>query len=509
MSSAHHRIVIIGAGSAGLCTAVHLRQAGIDDYVILEQGDGIGGTWFWNRYPGAECDVQSHLYSFSFEPKVDWSQPFAGQAEILEYLNLVADKYDVRRHIRFGAGVSALHWHDERSVWEITTRDGRTLSAQIVVSAIGMFNDLVWPKIPGIETFEGHYWHSARWDHSHDVTGERVGVIGIAASAVQFAPQLAPIARELRLFQRTANWVVPKANTPYTAARIEEFRRRPELVQQSREEIYAVWNTLATFGDKQVLADIERAGLARIAEVRDPRVREKLTPNHPFGCKRPLFSDLYYPIFNRDNVELVTENIECITDQGILTADGMEHELDTIIYSTGFHTTSYLTALDVTGRNGLAIAEAWRDGAQAYLGVSTSGFPNLFMLYGPNTNQGSILFMLERQVEYMMRQVRRIMDEDLAWIDIRRDVMDAYNEQLQRDIANVDVWQAACGNEFYYRAASGRFVTQWPHSMDEFRARTSRPNPGDYDVRARHRGQGVAAMATATHHRTQQSGRGT
>ena len=453
MSNAHHRIVIIGAGSAGLCTAVHLRQAGIDDYVILEQGDGIGGTWFWNRYPGAECDVQSHLYSFSFEPKVDWSQPFAGQAEILEYLNLVADKYDVRRHIRFGAGVSALHWHDERSVWEITTRDGRTLSAQIVVSAIGMFNELVWPKIPGIETFEGHYWHSARWDHSHDITGERVGVIGIAASAVQFAPQLAPIARELRLFQRTANWVVPKANTPYTAARIEEFRRRPELVQQSREEIYAVWNTLATFGDKQVLADIERAGLARIAEVRDPQVREKLTPNHPFGCKRPLFSDLYYPIFNRDNVELVTENIECITDQGILTADGME--------------------------------------------------------YGPNTNQGSILFMLERQVEYIMRQVRRIMDEDLAWIDIRRDVMDAYNEQLQRDIANVDVWQAACGNEFYYRAASGRFVTQWPHSMDEFRARTSRPNPEDYDVRARHRGQGVAAMATATHHRTQQSGRGT
>jgi cation diffusion facilitator CzcD-associated flavoprotein CzcO len=499
MSSAHHRIVIIGAGSAGLCTGVHLNQAGFDDYVILEQGDGIGGTWFWNRYPGAECDVQSHLYSFSFEPKVDWSQPFAGQAEILEYLNMVADKYDVRRHIRFDTSVTALHWSDERGVWDITTRDGRTLSAQIVVSAIGMFNKLVWPDIPGIGDFKGKYWHSARWDHSHDVTGERVGVIGIAASAVQFAPQLAPIAGELQLFQRTANWVVPKANAPYTAAQLEEFRRHPELVQQSREEIYNVWNTLATFGDKQVLADIERAGLERIAEVKDPEVRRKLTPDHPFGCKRPLFSDLYYPIFNRDNVSLITEDIERITEHGILTRDGTEHELDTIIYSTGFYTTSYLTALDVTGRNGLRIADAWRDGAQAYLGINTSGFPNLFMLYGPNTNQGSILFMLERQVEYIMRQVRRITDEDLAWIDIRKDVMDAYNEQLQRDIANVDVWQAACGNDFYYRSESGRFVTQWPHSMDEFRSRTSRPNPDDYEFQMNHRARGAADVTPAAH----------
>ena len=483
MTTAHHRIAIIGAGSGGLCTAINLNKAGIDDYTILEKGDGIGGTWFWNQYPGAECDVQSHLYSFSFEPKVDWSQPYAGQAEILEYLNFVADKYDVRRHIQFNAAVASLHWSDERSVWDITTHDGQKLSAQIVVSAIGMFNDIVWPKIPGIEDFEGHYWHSARWDRSHDVAGERVGVIGIAASAVQFAPQLAPIVSELQLFQRTANWVVPKANTPYTEAQLEEFRRHPELVQKSREEIYAVWNTLATFGDKQVLADIERAGLERIAEVKDPEVRKKLTPDHPFGCKRPLFSDLYYPIFNRDNVKLVTEDIDRITPRGILTSDGTEHELDTIVYSTGFYTTSYLTAFDVTGRDGVSISDAWHDGAQAYLGINTSGFPNLFMLYGPNTNQGSILFMLERQVDYIMRQIKRIEDEDLAWIDIRKDVMTAFNEQLQQDIADVDVWQAACGNDFYYRSQSGRFVTQWPHSMDEFRVRTSRPNPDEYEVR--------------------------
>jgi len=484
MAHEHHHILIIGSGSAGLCTAANLNKAGFDDYVILEKGDGIGGTWFWNQYPGAECDVQSHLYSFSFEPKVDWSQPFAGQAEILEYLNMIADKYGIRSHIRYNTMVESLHWRDERALWEVTTKTGETMTAQIVVSAIGMFNNIVWPDIPGIEDFKGNYWHSARWDHSHDVAGERVGVIGIAASAIQFTPRLAPIVEDLQLYQRTANWVVPKENTPYTEAQLDEFRRHPELVQKSREEIYNVWNTLATFGDKEVLAGIERAGLERIAEVNDPETRKALTPDHPFGCKRPLFSDLYYPIFNRDNVNLITDDIERVTEKGILTTDGKERELDTIIYSTGFYTTSYLTALDVTGRHGIHISDAWRDGAQAYFGINTTGFPNLFMLYGPNTNQGSILFMLERQVDYMMRQIKRMDEENLAWVDIRRDVMEAFNDKLQKDIANVDVWAADCGNDFYYRAKSGRFVTQWPHSMDDFTERTSRPNPEEYEVQS-------------------------
>ena len=478
----HHRIVIIGAGSAGLCTAVNLHEAGIDDYVILEKGTGVGGTWYWNRYPGAECDVQSHLYSFSFEPKTDWSQPFAGQAEILQYLEDIADKYDVRRHVRFDHQVAALNWQDDAAHWRITLGDGTVMTAQIVVSAIGMFNNIVWPDIPGIEDFRGHSWHSARWNHDHDITGERVGVIGIAASAIQFAPEIAPVVGQLKLFQRTANWVVPKPNTPYTEAQLAHFRAHPEAVEESRQSIYDVWNTLATFGDKKVLKEIEEAGLARIAEVKDPETRRKLTPDHPFGCKRPLFSDLYYPIFNRDNVTLVTDDIERITPDGVRTQDGVLHELDTIIYSTGFYTTSYLTALDVTGRGGVHIREAWEDGAQAYLGMNTSGFPNLFMLYGPNTNQGCILFMLERQVDYVMRQIERMDAEQLDWIDIRQDVMDTFNEKLQQDIQNVEVWQAECGNEFYYRSKSGRLVTQWPHSMDEFTAQTSRPNPDDFEV---------------------------
>lgn len=484
MGLKRHRIVIIGAGSAGICTAANLNKIGINDYKILEKGEAVGGTWYWNQYPGAECDVQSHLYSFAFEPKNDWSQPFAGQAEILEYLNHIADKYEVRSHIQYNTAVASLVWQEDGAYWTVTTDDGEVIEAQIVISAIGMFNNTVLPAIPGIDDFKGNSWHSARWDKSHDLSGERVGVIGIAASAVQFAPQIAPIVGELQLYQRTANWVVPKENTPYTAAQLDYYRQNPAAVAQSREEIYNVWNTLATFSDKQVLADIEVSGLERIATVNDPEVRRKLTPNHPFGCKRPLFSDLYYPTFNRDNVELVTDDIERITENSIVTVDGKSREVDTIIYSTGFYTTSYLTALDVTGRNGLHIREAWSDGAQAYLGMNTAGFPNLFMLYGPNTNQGCILFMLEQQVAYIMRQIKRMGAENLAWMDIRDDVMAKFNEKLQSDIAKVDVWQAECGNEFYYRAESGRLVTQWPHSMDEFTKQTSRENIDDFAVAA-------------------------
>jgi len=477
-----HQIVIIGAGSAGICTAANLNKAAITDYKILEKGDGLGGTWYWNQYPGAECDVQSHLYSFALEPKNDWSQPFAGQGEILEYINHIADKYGVRSHIQYNTTVAKLVWQEDDSHWCITTTDNEIYKAKIVISAIGMFNNTVWPSIPGINDFKGNYWHSARWNKSHDLTGERVGVIGVAASAVQFAPQIAPIVNELQLYQRTANWVVPKENTPYTKDQLEYFRQHPEAVEQSREEIYKVWNTLATFGDKEVLADIEAAGLERINSVNDPEVRRKLTPNHPFGCKRPLFSDLYYPMFNRGNVNLITDDIKRISESGIVTTDGVEREVDTIIYSTGFYTTSYLTALDVTGRDGLHIKDAWKDGAQAYLGMNTTGFPNLFMLYGPNTNQGCILYMLEQQVAYVMRQIKRMNTENLAWMDIRSDVMASFNEKLQNDIAKVDVWQAECGNEFYYRAPSGRLVTQWPHSMDEFMLQTSRDNTTDFDV---------------------------
>lgn len=463
-----HRIVIIGAGGGAICMAISLKRAGIDDFVMLEKSSGIGGTWWHNRYPGAECDVQSHLYSYSFEPKPDWSRPFAGQAEILEYLNHCVDKYDVRRHLQLETQVTALEWQDAKGVWRVTTAQGEQLEAQVVVSALGMFNEIVWPEIQGLEDFKGTKFHSARWNHAHDLSGERVGVIGIAASAIQFVPEIAPKVGRLHLYQRTANWVVPKGNEPYTEAQLEHFRQHPEVVAKNRRDIYSVWNSLATFTDKEKMAEIERAGLERLAVVKDPETRRKLTPNHPFGCRRPLFSDVYYPVFNRDNVELITDPIECITSTGIRTRDGQHRDLDTLILSTGFRTTQYIASMKVTGRQGIDINDAWQDGAQAFKGVTTAGFPNLYMLYGPNTNQGSILFMLEQQVGYITRQIERMQREALAWLDVRQDVMDRFNAKMQDDVKKIDVWQAACGADFYYRSPTGRFVTNFPDSMDAF-----------------------------------------
>ena len=479
-----HRAVIIGAGSAGLCMGVQLKKAGIDDFVILEKGNGIGGTWWHNSYPGAECDVQSHLYSFSFEQKNDWSQPFAGQEEILVYLNHIADKYGLWPHLQLNTTVKSTRWQGENARWHVVTESGDEFESHVVVSALGMFNNLVWPSIPGMDEFQGTTFHSARWDHSHDLQGKRVGVIGIAASAIQFVPEIASKVAQLYLYQRTANWVVPKDNVPYTQEQLDHFRQNPSVVQENRADIYNMWNTLCTFNDKKLLAEIEKSGLERLAVVEDPDVRRKLTPNHPFGCKRPLFSDVYYPVFNRDNVELLTDTIEKITPSSIVTVDGETRDVDTIIYSTGFETTTYLSALEVTGRDGQRLKDAWSDGAQAYLGMTTAGFPNLFMLYGPNTNQGSILFMLERQCDYITRQLKRMDEEKLAWMDIRPDVMTTFNDQLQKDISRVDVWQADCGNDFYYRASSGRFVTNWPYTMDEFTARTTQADVDAYEVKA-------------------------
>lgn len=483
--TAHQRVIVIGAGSGGICMGVHLKRAGIDDFLMLDKAGGVGGTWYHNSYPGAECDVQSHLYSFSFEPRLDWSQPFAGQAEILDYLNHCTDKYGLRPHLRLNTEVRAAGWDESSARWRVDTADGDTLTADVVVSALGMFNNIVWPDIPGIEDFAGTWFHSARWNHDHDLSGKRVGVVGIAASAVQFVPQIIERVEHAYLYQRTANWVVPKPNTPYTEAELEAFRANPDSVRESRESIYDTWNTLCTFNDKAVLAEIERQGLERIAAVRDPELRRKLTPDHPFGCKRPLFSDLYYPIFNRDNISLITTDIERISADGVVTSDGECQPVDTLIYSTGFETTTYLSAIDVSGRNGVKLTDAWSDGAQAYLGITTSGFPNLFMLYGPNTNQGCILYMIEQQVEYIMRQLQRMDADDLAWIDVRPEVMADFNDALQDALHAVEVWQATCGNDFYYRSASGRMVTQWPHSMDAFTQATRAGDAGCYETRPR------------------------
>jgi cation diffusion facilitator CzcD-associated flavoprotein CzcO len=474
------RIAIIGAGPGGLCMGMQLKAAGFEDFVILEKATGVGGTWWHNRYPGAECDVKSHLYSFSFEPKQDWTRPFAGQEEIQRYLEACAEKHGLQAHLRLNTRVSSAAWDEQAAAWRLTTDAGDEVHAEIVVSAMGMFNEPYWPEIPGLDAFRGALFHSARWDHGHDLSGERVAVIGSAASAVQLAPEIASEVRQLHVYQRSANWILPKDDAPLSTEELERYRSDPAAVRAHRDQIFDWTESTITFSDPVMLQKAERAGLRALEAVEDPDVRRRLTPRDAFGCKRVLWSNHYYPMFNRANVELVTDPIELVTEDAIRSAAGTTRPVDTIVLATGFETTKFLSSIDVTGREGQRLDDRWKDGAQAYLGITTAGFPNLFMLYGPNTNNGSILFMLECQVAYVLQQLERMRGEGLRWIDVRREVMQRYNEQLQQDLDGIEVWQAACSS--YYRSASGRIVTQWPHTMSAYRDRARRPDPEAYEV---------------------------
>jgi cyclohexanone monooxygenase len=477
------RIVVVGAGPGGLCAAIRLRQAGHDDLVVLEKSAGVGGTWWNNRYPGLGCDIASHLYSFSFAIKRNWTRPYATQPEIQAYMEKCVSDFGLWPDIRLNTAVRSARWDDATSTWTLVTDAGDEFVADIVVSSQGMFNELNWPDIDGRDTFGGTSFHSGAWNTRHDLTGERVAVIGSAASAVQFVPEIAPKVARLHLYQRAANWVLPKEDAPFTAEQLERFVTDPEASLEERRKIYDRVDKAITFSDPEMLRAAEAAGLANISVVEDPDVRARLVPKTPYGCQRPLISNDYYPTFNRANVELVTDPIARITPTGVVTADGVERSVDTIVYATGYQTTKYASSIDYVGRDGSRIVDAWGDGAQAYLGITTSGFPNLFMIYGPNTNNGSIIFMIECQVDYVVRQVERMDREGLAWMDVRPAAMASYNEQLQRDLDGIAVWQSGCHQ--YYRVPSGRIVTQWPHSMTEYRRRTERPDAGAYEVGVR------------------------
>ncbi|MGO8871279.1 MAG: flavin-containing monooxygenase [Acidimicrobiales bacterium] len=474
------RIVIIGAGPGGLCMAKNLRDAGFEDFVLLERSDGVGGTWNLNRYPGAACDVQSHLYSFSFEIKSDWSRPYAAQPELLAYFEHIAEKYGVLQHCRFGAEVVGAAWDDPGAAWRLQLASGETVEAEVVVSAVGMFHTPVRPDIEGLDRFSGTLFHSSLRQWDHDLAGQTVAVIGSAATAVQFVPEIVKTAAQVYLFQRSANWVLPKPDTPYTDEELAAFRSDPRLLQAVRAEIYRHMDEGMTFSDPQAVAEREAAGLAAIDIVEDPEIRRKLRPRHPFGCKRPLFSNDYYQAFNRPNLELVTERVERINEDAVVTEDGVARRADTLVLATGFATTEFVSAIDVVGRHGRHIREAWADGPVAYLGITTSGFPNLFMLYGPNTNNGSILTMIESQVAHIVAHLERLVEEDLAWVDVTAQAMHDYNEDIDRTMAAVEVWQAGCNG--YYRTPTGRIVTQWPFSMSEFHRRTETIDVGAFEV---------------------------
>ncbi|MDJ0850381.1 MAG: NAD(P)/FAD-dependent oxidoreductase [Myxococcota bacterium] len=477
------RFTIIGAGAGGLCSGIKLLEAGQEDFLIFDREPRVGGTWQRNTYPGLECDIASHLYCYSFAPNPDWSGPFPPQPEIREYFERVAREHGLEPHLRLGTGVVSARWDESRARWRIVLDDHGEVESQFVISAVGMFGAPVVPDIPGLGSFEGTVFHSASWDHDHDLRGERVAVIGSAASAVQFVPKIAPEVERLHLFQRTPNWVLPKVNEPYSEEQKEAFRRQPELMAESRELICTVAEKALSFSttEPEFYEACETSGLEALAVVEDPELRTLLTPDHPFGAKRPLLSNDYYPTFNRSNVELVVDPIERVTPRGVVTADGKEREVDTILLATGFETQKYVSAIEVVGRDGLEIQEAWKKGAEAYFGVTASGFPNLFILYGPNTNGGnSIILMLEFQIEYMLRLIEEADRRGVDWLDVRRDVMDEFNAGLEEDLSNVAVWQVGAND--YYRTASGKIVTQWPHSFSEYKERVGKDDLSSYET---------------------------
>ncbi len=483
----HFSVIILGAGMSGICMGIKLRDAGITDFLILEKREAAGGTWHDNTYPGACCDVASHLYSFSFEPKPDWSRAYAPQPEIQAYFEHCIDKYQLRDAIRYQVQVVSAELDEARGEWQLQLASGERLACRFLVSGLGQLNRPNTPEFPGRDSFQGASFHSARWDHSVDLAGKRVAVIGNAASAIQFIPPVAREAAQLFVYQRSANYIVPRNDRAYGEQEIERYRRFPGLQKLSRLAWY-LRQELIFFGAMlpvslrhRLVNWIARRYLEQ--EISDPTLRQVLTPDYPLGCKRILVSDDYYQALAAGDVDIVTSAIQGIGPEGVITEDGVERPVDVIIYGTGFKATEFLAPLQIRGRDSQRLADCWQDGAWAHRGVAVPGFPNLFMLYGPNTNLGhnSIIYMVEAQVQYVVRCIDKMLAHDIRLLDANRDVAARYNEQLQEDLANT-VWGGECGS--WYKNDSGKITNNWPHSSLRFHFSMQRPDFSEYDMSA-------------------------
>lgn len=473
-SSGHSEVAVLGAGPGGLAMAIRLKQAGIDDFVVFEKSDGVGGTWRDNTYPGAACDVPAHLYSFSFELNPHWSRVYADQQEILEYLEHCTDTYGIRPHVRCNTGIAEVRWHDDEARWYLHTEAGATHTADIVVSALGMLNVPAYPDLEGLDEFAGTLFHSARWRHDHDLTGRRVAAIGTGASAIQFVPAVAEVAEHVTVFQRSAAWILPRRDRAFTEDEQRRFAQKPWLLRWNRWKLYWGYERATPFKPgKTVDALTAFAHSYRERKIEDPELRARLTPDYPLGCKRVLVSSDFYPAMTRDDVELVTDPIERVTRDGLVTASGRHHEVDTIVLGTGFRATDFLCSVEVYGRGGRRLHDDWQGGAHAYLGMAVPGYPNFFMLYGPNTNQGgnSIIFLLEAQVSYILRLVRAMRRRRIDAVDIRPRVMQRYNRQLRKALDET-VWSHGCRS--YFKTEDGHIVTQLPYRSFWYWLRTRR-----------------------------------
>ncbi|SEG06097.1 Predicted flavoprotein CzcO associated with the cation diffusion facilitator CzcD [Thermomonospora echinospora] len=479
-----YEVAIIGSGFGGLGMAIRLKQAGVHDLTVLEKAGDLGGTWRDNTYPGAACDIPSHLYSFSFEPKTDWARRYATQPEILDYLRHCARKYGVLPHIRFGTEVTEARFDSDAGIWRISTTGGE-LTARVLISACGQLNRPSLPDIPGRDAFAGISFHSARWDHSAELDGKRVAVVGTGASAIQFVPELAGRVERLYLFQRSAPYVIDKTDRAYTRLGRGLLKAVPGWYPLNRATLYALFEARALGFVKYpaLMAPVVRRFQKNLhAHVLDPALREALTPDYPMGCKRILISDDYYPALTRPHVELVTEPIERVTAQGVRTRDGTERRVDTIVYGTGFRTGDFLAPMKVVGPDGRELNETWRDGASAHLGITVSGFPNLFLLYGPYTNLGhnSIIYMLESQIRYVLGCLQAMRRTGLRWIDVRPEVQEAFEARMRRRMRET-VWEQGCHS--WYMTEDGKVVNNWPGFTFTYRNATRRPDPRHFRAR--------------------------
>lgn len=460
-------IVIVGTGFSGIAMAVMLQKAGIDSFTLLEKAQDIGGTWRDNTYPGAACDVPSHLYSFSFEPKNDWSRAFSPQAEIKSYLDHCVDKYHIREKIRFGCEVTGAEFDEPTGTWTVTFKEkgrNKKLTARAFILGNGALSTPADPDIKGLKEFKGEMFHSARWNHNVDLAGKKVAVIGTGASAIQIIPELGKVVDKLEVFQRTAPWVLPKPDRNMSGIEKRLFAAVPSTRWLHRAYIYWRNEALATgfVVDPRLMKGLEFIGRNYLRYVvKDQTLRAKLTPHFTIGCKRMLLSNNYYQTLIQPHVDVVTDGIECITEQGIKTRNGVEHKVDAIVLATGFMVTNYLSRLNIKGLLGADLNTAMTEQREHYLGITVSKFPNMFLMMGPNTGLGhnSMVFMIEAQARYIVQCIETLRDKQLTYMDVREDAQHEYTKDVQQRLQK-SVWASGC--QSWYLSEDGHNGAAWP-----------------------------------------------
>ncbi len=472
----HHKIVIIGAGFAGLGMAIRLKQEGETSFLLLEKSGGIGGTWRDNTYPGAACDIQSHLYWFSFDEQPNWSRIYPLQQEILANIGAMAERHALLPHIRFHCELASAQWDEDALLWRLSLQDGTKLSAQTLITAWGQLNAPSTRNIAGVADFAGDWFHSARWNHDVALSGRRIASIGNGPSAAQFIPELAAVADHLSVFQRSPNYIVPREDRPYTEEERGLFLADRHARRQSRDAFYQDHETWhgAMRQNSPKAEEFSQAARAHLeTQIADPDLREKLWPTYQIGCKRIVISDDFLPAMARPNVALITEPISHIEPAGVRTQDGVLHEVDVIVYGTGFETQDFVGARDIVGRAGRSLRAEWQAAPRAYLGMTVPGFPNFYMLYGPNTNLGhnSILMMLESQIDYVLQAIEHVARHGGAPLEVKPGALAQFYDRLQADLRGSS-WAGNCTS--WYKTQDGLVTNNWAGSVEDYKAATGK-----------------------------------